>query len=201
LSIKGNADNLASIIISREMEEYKSKIEEAYKAALKLIEETRDKEMKEKSRLIQQDIANAEERLRSEESSLELQLKTARSETINKWVDQVLDEAISRALKERDSEWYRGFMRSLIERLAEEARDGAFTVKCAKEDHKLVEKLLKETGLYGKNLKLSKEPAHVKGGIIAVSEDGDIVLDYSFELFLENIKPKIRTRIAKLLEG
>ncbi|MCE4606148.1 MAG: V-type ATP synthase subunit E [Desulfurococcales archaeon] len=201
MSMKGSVGDLASTIISREMEDYKSKIEEAYKAALKLIEETREKEYRESIRKIQQDIANAEERLRSEESSLELQLRTARSETINKWVELVVEEAINRALKERSSDWYKSFMRGLVERLSEEASSSVFIVRCAKEDHRLVEKLLKETGLYGKTLKLDKEHAGIKGGIIAVSEDGDIVLDYSFELFLENIKPKIRTRIARLLEG
>ncbi|MCE4614316.1 MAG: V-type ATP synthase subunit E [Desulfurococcales archaeon] len=200
MKTKGNIERFASTIISKEMEEYKSKIEEAYKAALKLIEETRDTEYNEASRKIQQDIVNAEERLKSEGSSLELQLKTSKSESISKWVEQVLDEAISRALKERDSDWYKKFMKGLVDRLSEEA-SSTFIVRCAKEDYKLVEKLLKDTGLYGKTLKLSREPADIKGGIIAVSEDGDAVLDYSFELFLENIKPKIRTRIARLLEG
>ena len=202
MGLRGSVDKLASTIIQKEFQEYKGKIEEAYNAALKLLEETRDKEYSEAVRKIQQDVSNAEERLRSEESSLELQLKTARSEAINKWVDKVLEEAVNRALQERDSEWYRSFMKKLVDRLAEEASGGSvFIVKAAKEDHSLVEELLKETGLYGKSLKLSKEPADIKGGIIAVSEDGDIVLDYSFELFLENIKPKIRSRVARLLEG
>ena len=202
MGLRGSVDKLASTIIQKEFQEYKGKIEEAYNAALKLLEETRDKEYSEAVRKIQQDVSNAEERLRSEESSLELQLKTARSEAINKWVDKVLEEAVNRALQERDSEWYRSFMKKLVDRLAEEAAGGSvFIVKAAKEDHSLVEELLKETGLYGKSLKLSKEPADIKGGIIAVSEDGDIVLDYSFELFLENIKPKIRSRVARLLEG
>ncbi len=202
MGLRGSVDKLASTIIQKEFQEYKGKIEEAYNAALKLLEETRDKEYSEAVRKIQQDVSNAEERLRSEESSLELQLKTARSEAINKWVDKVLEEAVNRALQERDSEWYRSFMKKLVDRLAEEAAGGSvFIVKAAKEDHSLVEELLRETGLYGKSLKLSKEPADIKGGIIAVSEDGDIVLDYSFELFLENIKPKIRSRVARLLEG
>ncbi len=202
MGLRGSVDKLASTIIQKEFQEYKGKIEEAYNAALKLLEETRDKEYSEAVRKIQQDVSNAEERLRSEESSLELQLKTARSEAINKWVDKVLEEAVNRALQERNSEWYRSFMKKLVDRLAEEASGGSvFIVKAAKEDHSLVEELLKETGLYGKSLKLSKEPADIKGGIIAVSEDGDIVLDYSFELFLENIKPKIRSRVARLLEG
>lgn len=202
MGLRGSVDKLASTIIQKEFQEYKGKIEEAYNAALKLLEETRDKEYSEAVRKIQQDVSNAEERLRSEESSLELQLKTARSEAINKWVDRVLEEAVNRALQERNSEWYRSFMKKLVDRLAEEAAGGSvFIVKAAKEDHSLVEELLKETGLYGKSLKLSKEPADIKGGIIAVSEDGDIVLDYSFELFLENIKPKIRSRVARLLEG
>ncbi len=202
MGLRGSVDKLASTIIQKEFQEYKGKIEEAYNAALKLLEETRDKEYSEAVRKIQQDVSNAEERLRSEESSLELQLKTARSEAINKWVDRVLEEAVNRALRERNSEWYRSFMKKLVDRLAEEAAGGSvFIVKAAKEDHSLVEELLKETGLYGKSLKLSKEPADIKGGIIAVSEDGDIVLDYSFELFLENIKPKIRSRVARLLEG
>ena len=202
MGLRGSVDKLASTVIQKEFQEYKGKIEEAYNAALKLLEETRDKEYSEAVRKIQQDVSNAEERLRSEESSLELQLKTARSEAINKWVDKVLEEAVNRALRERDSEWYRSFMKKLVDRLAEEAAGGSvFIVKAAKEDHSLVEELLKETGLYGESLKLSKEPADIKGGIIAVSEDGDIVLDYSFELFLENIKPKIRSRVARLLEG
>ncbi len=202
MGLRGSVDKLASTIIQKEFQEYEGKIEEAYNAALKLLEETRDKEYSEAVRKIQQDVSNAEERLRSEESSLELQLKTARSEAINKWVDKVLEEAVNRALQERNSEWYRSFMKKLVDRLAEEASGGSvFIVKAAKEDHSLVEELLKETGLYGKSLKLSKEPADIKGGIIAVSEDGDIVLDYSFELFLENIKPKIRSRVARLLEG
>ncbi len=202
MGLRGSVDKLASTIIQKEFQEYKGKIEEAYNAALKLLEETKDKEYSEAVRKIQQDVSNAEERLRSEESSLELQLKTARSEAINKWVDKVLEEAVNRALQERDSEWYRSFMKKLVDRLAEEAAGGSvFIVKAAKEDHILVEELLEETGLYGKSLKLSKEPADIKGGIIAVSEDGDIVLDYSFELFLENIKPKIRSRVARLLEG
>ncbi len=202
MGLRGSVDKLASTIIQKEFQEYKGKIEEAYNAALKLLEETRDKEYSEAARKIQQDVSNAEERLRSEESSLELQLKTARSEAINKWVDRVLEEAVNRALQERNSEWYRSFMKKLVDRLAEEAAGGSvFIVKAAKEDYSLVEELLKETGLYGKSLKLSKEPADIKGGIIAVSEDGDIVLDYSFELFLENIKPKIRSRVARLLEG
>ncbi len=202
MGLRGSVDKLASTIIQKEFQEYKGKIEEAYNAALKLLEETRDKEYSEAVRKIQQDVSNAEERLRSEESSLELQLKTARSEAINKWVDKVLEEAVNRALQERDSEWYRSFMKKLVDRLAEEAAGGSvFIVKAAKEDYSLVEELLKETGLYGESLRLSKEPADIKGGIIAVSEDGDIVLDYSFELFLENIKPKIRSRVARLLEG
>ncbi len=202
MGLRGSVDKLASTIIQKEFQEYKGKIEEAYNAALKLLEETRDKEYSEAVRKIQQDVSNAEERLRSEESSLELQLKTARSEAINKWVDKVLEEAVNRALQERNSEWYRSFMKKLVDRLADEASGGSvFIVKAAKEDHSLVEELLKETGLYGKSLQLSKEPADIKGGIIAVSEDGDIVLDYSFELFLENIKPKIRSRVARLLEG
>lgn len=202
LDLKGSVDELVSTIIQKEFQEYKGKIEEAYNAALKLLKETRDKEYSEAVRRIQQDVSNAEEKLRSEESSLELQLKTARSEAINEWVDRVLEEAVSRALQERNSEWYKSFMKKLVDRLAEEAAgDSVFIVKAAKEDYSLVEELLKETGLYGKSLKLSKEPANIKGGIIAVSEDGDIVLDYSFELFLENIKPKIRSRVARLLEG
>ncbi len=202
LDLKGSVDGLVSTIIQKEFQEYKDKIEEAYNAALKLLKETRDKEYSEAVRKIQQDVSNAEEKLRSEESSLELQLKTARSEAINEWVDRVLEEAVSRALQERNSEWYKSFMKKLVDRLAEEAAgDNVFIVKAAKEDYSLVEELLKETGLYGKSLKLSKEPADINGGIIAVSEDGDIVLDYSFELFLENIKPKIRSRVARLLEG
>ena len=59
--MRGSVDKLASTIIQKEFQEYKGKIEEAYNAALKLLEETRDKEYSEAARKIQQDVSNAEE--------------------------------------------------------------------------------------------------------------------------------------------
>ncbi len=198
MSLKGSPEKLAYTIVEREFKEYSGRIEEAFKAAARLLEETRDKESSRVEKLVSQDLAEAAERLKSEESSLELQLKTAKAEAVNAWVDRVIEEAVKRALEDRGGEWYRRFMEGLVDKLMDEAGDGVFVVKVSREDMKLAEELL---GKAEGRLRLSREPADIMGGLIAVSEDGDIVLDYTFELLLESIKPKIRARIARLIEG
>ena len=201
--VKGDAEAFARAIAETEFESYRSRIEEAYKAALKMIEEARRAEEVKAEREIASELSRAEEKLRSVESSLQLQLKSERAALINEWVEKVIMEALNRIVRERreKAEWYVNFMKKLVERLKEEvpAENGGLVVRVAQGDEKLVEDMLSEAGLSGR-VRLGGT-AEMLGGLIVEDPEGTFVLDYRLDLLIENLKPIIRSRVAKLLEG
>jgi len=89
----------------------------------------------------------------------------------------VMSEALRRLKLDR-GEWYTKFLRRILDTLQDEAKSyGGFIIHGSAEDLNLLRDLIK--GYSG--LELSEEAVQVVGGVVAVSKDGSVRLDYTLD--------------------
>ncbi len=182
-----------------ELEKALRELEEAYKAAQALLDDKRRQLLRSAVERAMEAYLQALERLRSEESKRELQLRTRVAEEKNKYLDEVIRRAMKRIKAEKaGAEWYERYMRRVLEAAAAEASEhGGFIVSVAAEDLELARKIAE--GLEG--IEVSSEPADILGGIIARSRDGSVTLDYTLDFLIREAESRLRSIASKILFG
>ncbi|MCE4601580.1 MAG: V-type ATP synthase subunit E [Desulfurococcales archaeon] len=198
MRIYGDPEALARAIVEREEKNAQSVIDESYQAALKIIEDAYKRALADALRKIEDEYQRLVEALTSKRSSLELELRNRVAEVKSKYIDEAISKAVDAVVASKNEEWYPRFMRRVLERIAEEARrHDRVIVKVAKDDLELARGILQT--LHARNIILSPEPAPIKGGAIAESEDGSIRIDYSLDLILSLNEAKLRLAASRAL--
>ena len=178
-------------------------LKEALEASFKLIRETYEKALRDALRELEEEFSRAEEYLRSKTASMELELRTRLSELKARFID----EAISRALKEvkREkvgAEWYESYIKATLLKLKSEAQAlGGLKLKVAPEDRRLVESIIEAEPELGKLFRIEGEAEGMLGGVVAESADGRVRIDYSLDLVIKAIEPRLRGVASRVLFG
>ena len=200
MRIYGDPEALARTIVEREAKNAESVIDESYQAALKIIEDAYKKALAEALRRIDDEYQRLVEALMSKRSSLELELRNRVAEVKSKYIDEAISRAVEAIIASKNEEWYTMFMRRVLEKIAEEAQKyDRVIVKVARDDLEMARGILQT--LPAGNIVLSPEPAPIKGGAIAESEDGSIRIDYSLDLILSLNEAKLRLAASRALFG
>jgi V/A-type H+-transporting ATPase subunit E len=182
-----------------ELEKALRELEEAYKAGQAMLDDKRKQLLRTAVERAVEAYLQALERLRSEESKRELQLRTRVAEEKNKYLDEVMKRAMERIKAEKaGTEWYERYMRRVMEAAAAEAAEhGGFVVRVAAEDLELAKRIAE--GLEG--IEVSSEPVDILGGIIARSRDGSVTLDYTLDFLIREAESRLRSIASKILFG
>jgi len=195
VKIKGDPGKLASRVVGRAEKEALEDLEEAYKAAQSLVEDKYRRVLRETTKKLEEEYSRLEERLRSVQARLELELRNTLEAERNKYIDMAMERALSRIKEEkRGASWYEEYMKAVIERLADESREtGELIVSVAEEDRELAAKLIEEANREGAKLRLAGEPADILGGARASSPDGATQLDFSLDFVVRDNESLLRS--------
>lgn len=197
MSISGNPDRVASDIIKKKLASFDSMLSEAEGAAEKLLLSSYNDAEKRLRDAIEAKAAELKERLRSDMAAADLQVKLKEDEIKDRTINEVIDEATSRLRSDR-GEWYTKYLKSVIEELAEESKEyGGFILQVNKDDRKLVSDMIKAYP----TLELSEQGVDITGGLIAISKDGSLRVDYSIDQFIKENLSSLRGLASRTLFG
>jgi V/A-type H+-transporting ATPase subunit E len=177
MSISGEAQKVADSVTKKALSQLESQLDEALSAALKLTDSSHKASSEKAVKAIEIKAEELRELLRSKAAEADLKVKLKEESIKAEVTDKVMSEALRRLKLDR-GEWYTKFLRRILDSLQDEAESyGGFIIRGSAEDLNLLRDLIK--GYSG--LELSEEPVQVVGGVVAVSKDGSVRLDYTLD--------------------
>jgi len=177
MSISGDAQKVADSVTKRAVSQLESQLDEALSAALKLTDSSHKASSEKAVKAIEIKAEELRELLRSKAAEADLKVKLKEESIKAEATDKVMSEALRRLKLDR-GEWYTKFLRRILDSLQDEAESyGGFIIHGSAEDLNLLRDLIK--GYSG--LELSEEPVQVVGGVVAISKDGSVRLDYTLD--------------------
>jgi Archaeal/vacuolar-type H+-ATPase subunit E len=177
MSISGEARKVADSVTKKALSQLESQLDEALSAALKLTDSSHKASSEKAVKAIEIKAEELRELLRSKAAEADLKVKLKEESIKAEATDKVMSEALRRLKLDR-GEWYTKFLRRILDSLQDEAKSyGGFIIRGSAEDLNLLRDLIK--GYSG--LELSEEPVQVVGGVVAVSKDGSVRLDYTLD--------------------
>ena len=177
MSISGEARKVADSVTKKALSQLESQLDEALSAALKLTDSSHKASSEKAVKAIEIKAEELRELLRSKAAEADLKVKLKEESIKAEATDKVMSEALRRLKLDR-GEWYTKFLRMILDTLQDEAKSyGGFIIHGSAEDLNLLRDLIK--GYSG--LELSEEPVQVVGGVVAVSKDGSVRLDYTLD--------------------
>jgi len=177
VSISGDAQKVADSVTKKAVSQLESQLDEALSAALKLTDSSHKASSEKAVKAIEIKAEELRELLRSKAAEADLKVKLKEESIKAEVTDKVMSEALRRLKLDR-GEWYTKFLRRILDSLQDEAESyGGFIIHGSAEDLNLLRDLIK--GYSG--LELSEEPVQVVGGVVAISKDGSVRLDYTLD--------------------
>jgi len=177
MSISGEARKVADSVTKKALSQLESQLDEALSAALKLTDSSHKASSEKAVKAIEIKAEELRELLRSKAAEADLKVKLKEESIKAEATDKVMSEALRRLKLDR-GEWYTKFLRRILDTLQDEAESyGGFIIHGSAEDLNLLRDLIK--GYSG--LELSEEPVQVVGGVVAISKDGSVRLDYTLD--------------------
>jgi len=177
VSISGEARKVADSVTKKALSQLESQLDEALSAALKLTDSSHKASSEKAVKAIEIKAEELRELLRSKAAEADLKVKLKEESIKAEATDKVMSEALRRLKLDR-GEWYTKFLRRILDSLQDEAESyGGFIIHGSAEDLNLLRDLIK--GYSG--LELSEEPVQVVGGVVAISKDGSVRLDYTLD--------------------
>jgi len=177
MSISGDAQKVADSVTKKAVSQLESQLDEALSAALKLTDSSHKASSEKAVKAIERKAEELRELLRSKAAEADLKVKLKEESIKAEVTDKVMSEALRRLKLDR-GEWYTKFLRRILDTLQDEAKSyGGFIIHGSAEDLNLLRDLIK--GYSG--LELSEEPVQVVGGVVAISKDGSVRLDYTLD--------------------
>jgi len=177
MSISGEARKVADSVTKKALSQLESQLDEALSAALKLTDSSHKASSEKAVKAIEIKAEELRELLRSKAAEADLKVKLKEESIKAEATDKVMSEALRRLKLDR-GEWYTKFLRRILDSLQDEAESyGGFIIHGSAEDLNLLRDLIK--GYSG--LELSEEPVQVVGGVVAISKDGSVRLDYTLD--------------------
>jgi len=177
VSISGEARKVADSVTKKAISQLESQLNEALSAALKLADSSHKASSEKAVKAIERKAEELRELLRSKAAEADLRVKLKEESIKAEATDKVMSEALRRLKLDR-GEWYTKFLRRILDSLQDEAESyGGFVIHGSAEDLNLLRDLIK--GYSG--LELSEEPVQVVGGVVAISKDGSVRLDYTLD--------------------
>jgi V/A-type H+-transporting ATPase subunit E len=177
VSISGDAQKVADSVTKKAVSQLESQLDEALSAALKLTDSSHKASSEKAVKAIEIKAEELRELLRSKAAEADLKVKLKEESIKAEATDKVMSEALRRLKLDR-GEWYTKFLRRILDSLQDEAESyGGFIIHGSAEDLNLLRDLIK--GYSG--LELSEEPVQVVGGVVAISKDGSVRLDYTLD--------------------
>jgi len=177
MSISGEARKVADSVTKKALSQLESQLDEALSAALKLTDSSHKASSEKAVKAIEIKAEELRELLRSKAAEADLRVKLKEESIKAEATDKVMSEALRRLKLDR-GEWYTKFLRRILDSLQDEAESyGGFIIHGSAEDLNLLRDLIK--GYSG--LELSEEPVQVVGGVVAISKDGSVRLDYTLD--------------------
>ena len=201
LSLVGDPRKLAKEVVDREYNNVTPIIEDAYKAAEKLLDDTYEKALKDALKRIDNEYQKMLEKLSSKKSSLDLELKNRIASTKSRYIDEVIRKALEELKASKNEEWYTRYLERVLSNIAREAEgvSGKITLRTSRDDIERVKNLIERMNL--DKLTVSPDPIDIMGGLVAESEDGTLRLDYSLDLMVKLSESRIRSIASRVLFG
>ncbi len=178
----GDPRKTAEAAVKPELARSEKVLGEARERAAKLVEEAFEKSLRESEKRLEEAFASAEEQLKSTISGLELEVKSEVSRVKSEYINAVIDEALKLVAASKGEPWYEAYLEKILLRLRDEGYE-ELVLRVARDDMDRVQALVAKLGLA--NMRVSREPADIIGGVIAETPDGSVRLDYSIDLIVK----------------
>ncbi|MCE4608570.1 MAG: hypothetical protein F7B61_06415 [Caldisphaeraceae archaeon] len=194
----GDPKKVADRIATEKLTESKKIVDEAYDAAKKLLQESYRASLIELRKGISEKFQELGDALKSYESMLALEAKKGILEKRNSIIDQVIADAIEVIKKEKKEDWYRLFIKNLVDMLSLDAQSyGVLVVYASEEDRDLVKDIV--SGY--ESIELADEPIEILGGLVATNKDGSVKLDYTIDQIIKENEVYLRGVASESLFG
>ena len=195
----GDSRSLAGRIAEREFERVSGSIEEAYSTGLRILRDAYSKAVRRLEGELRERLASLRERVASERSTLELNLRHRVAVEKSIAIESVLKEAVENVLSDKSGEWYKKYLEQAISRAISEMPPGDVRVRAAPEDKSAVEEIL--SSKFPERGVQVMEDSSIRGGIIVESVDGLTRSDYSLDLVIKSVESSLRAKASRELFG
>ncbi len=203
VELVGDVKNLTSYMEKDAKAKVEKAVSEALKEGIKLLQDKKEELLERAIVDVEKILADAEARLNSEKTALEMERKRKLEELKRQLYQRVVEEAWKRALEEaeKQTERYKKFMEKAFTLLSEEAKNDKVIAYVRSKDVELAKKIVQEKGL--KNVVDVKDVKEIgreiKGGVIAKSQSGGVWYNYSLEKFFEETLREVYSKVLEVL--
>ncbi|GEM_PF-487989 len=198
LEFFGDPKKVADRIATEKLAESKKIVDEAYNAAQKLLQESYRTSLVELKKNISEKFQEMSDALKSYESMLALEAKKKILEKRNSIIDQVIADAIEAIKKGKKEDWYRLFIKNVVDALSLDAQSyGVLIVYASEEDRDLV----RDTVSGYDSIELADEPIEILGGLVATNKDGSVKLNYTIDQIIKENEVYLRGVASESLFG
>ena len=178
----GDPRKTAEAAVKPELARSEKVLAEARERAVRLVEEAFEKSLRESEKRLEEALSNAEEQLKSTISGLELEVKSEISRVKSEYINAVIEEALKLVASSKNEPWYEAYLERILLKLRDEGYP-ELVLRVARDDVDRVRALIARLGLA--NMRVSREPVDIIGGVIAETPDGSVRLDYSVDLIVK----------------
>ncbi len=201
--VLGDPRKLADSVSEEVLNQVKEKLEEAYEATIKLLEDGFRSKLEEAKNVVSEEYSKAMEEIKSVEAGKQSEVRMAVSKRKAEWTNKVLNE-VRKRISELSPREKKEIMRNLLRALcAHELPWSKIVIECRKEDSEIIKSLLEEEEfkkrLEGIEVVVKGELESELGGLKAYPEDRRIVFDYTLDQMFENLKPTLLSVASKTL--
>jgi V/A-type H+-transporting ATPase subunit E len=151
--------------------------------------------------IVDQAVAKAKAESQRIASLTELEIRNQLLQMKEKLVDEAFNKALSKLKHFVENERYHGYLLNLIEKVAKRIDAKVLIIQVNAQDQGWLtpEKIMNLSKKLNVNIKFSSQTGAFIGGCKVQTEDGKVTYDGTFEYKLQELKPTLRTQVAKIL--
>ena len=198
MSVLEAVESTVKKVVEEALQEMMSSLTDAYKEAVDVVDVAEQETILEVSKILEGKDRQGETLRRQIIGGAELTARNRSLQLIEEGVNNVFKEALQRLEDIASHKGYAGAMKKLLEESIDAIGGESLVVSGNKRDLEVLKKVAEEVGRErGVKIKVEK-PIKTSGGIKAMTPDGSILYDNTFEARIERLRPVLRKEIAGL---
>ena len=198
--VRGNPEELALKALDSYRREALDLLNDAMKAAEKLVEEAADNAIKEAQAKIKSKAESVKERIEGVRAKAELEVRTKIASEKNKYAEEAIKRAIEEFKKRKaTSESYISYIEKALKDVVEEAGGKKVIIEASEDDINLIASIAEKLGI-SKNIEIRAFKGLIGGFVAEVEEEG-FRLDYTLDNILRTEDARLRRVALRALFG
>ncbi|MCE4610887.1 MAG: hypothetical protein F7B17_02825 [Desulfurococcales archaeon] len=198
--VRGNPEELALKALDPYRREAMSLLNDAMRAAEKLVEEAASNATKEAQSKIKSRAESVRERIEGIRAKVELEVRTRVASEKNRYAEEAIRRAIEEfKLKKGSSESYINYLKKALKEVVEETGGKKIVIEASEDDVNLILSIARELGV--SSIIEVKPFKSLIGGFIAEVKEEGFRLDYTLDNILRTEDARLRRVALRALFG